>query len=79
MEVAEIDTGPARGRSALSKRLKRQGDFQGFEREAWRAGEGPYDWVTRTVVFISRPVSGSWARMVRMPSMFTSKVISTCT
>src|SRR5260370_12405848 len=32
--------------------------------------------VTRTVVFICLPVSRSRADMVRMPSMFTSKVIS---
>src|SRR5438105_7762938 len=32
--------------------------------------------VTRTVVFICLPVSTSRALMVRMPSMFTSKVIS---
>src|SRR2546427_143114 len=33
-------------------------------------------WVTRTVVFICLPVSGSLADMVRMPSMFTLNVIS---
>src|SRR5262249_11276268 len=33
-------------------------------------------WVTRTVVFICLPVSRSRADMVRMPSMLTSKVIS---
>ena len=48
-------------------------------RSSQRSGRSGQEDVTRTVVFICRPVSRSRALMVRMPSTFTSKRISSRT